>query len=182
MNFNLIPTHRLLLREMNLEVYQYVFSTYTDEQLKEFFGLSNDAELEQKRSMYRNGLTMFNKSFLYFQLLDKQTENFMGWCGFHTWYIQHHRAEIGYGLSEESARGKGYMKEVFPFVLRAGFENMNLHRVEALIGPGNTPSLKLVQRFGFTKEGTLREHYYKDGIAEDSVVFSLLKNEFETLK
>jgi [ribosomal protein S5]-alanine N-acetyltransferase len=182
MNFNLIPTHRLLLREMNLEVYQYVFSTYTDEQLKEFFGLSNDAELEQKRSMYRNGLTMFNKSFLYFQLLNKETEQFIGWCGFHTWYIQHHRAEIGYGLSEENTRGKGYMTEIFPFVLRAGFENMNLNRIEALIGPTNTPSLKLVQRFGFTKEGTLREHYYKDGIAEDSVVFSLLKNEFETLK
>jgi ribosomal-protein-alanine N-acetyltransferase len=178
MDFNIIPTERLLLREMNPSTYQYVFSNYTDEQLMQFFGLVTQQELEQKKSNFTNGLTMFNKSFLYFQLLNKQTEKFIGWCGFHTWYIQHHRAEIGYGLTDESTRGKGFMTEIFPFVLRTGFEKMNLHRIEAFIGPTNTPSLKLVQRFGFTKEGTLREHYYKDGVAEDSVVYSLLKHEF----
>lgn len=178
MNFNIIATERLLLREMNPSVYQYVFTTYNHKQLMQFYGLKNEQELVLKRETFDNGLTMFNKSFLYFQLLDKTNEKFIGWCGYHTWYTQHSRAEIGYGLTEESERGKGYMNEALPVVLSYGFDQMKLHRVEAFIGPDNTPSLKLVQKFGFSREGVLREHYYKNGIAEDSVVFSLLKKEF----
>jgi [ribosomal protein S5]-alanine N-acetyltransferase len=178
MNFNIIPTERLLLREMNPGVYQHVFSSYPDEQLMKFFGFDEEKDLENKKKNYQDGLTMFNKSFLYFQLLKKETGEFIGWCGYHTWYIQHFRAEIGYGLSNEHDRGKGYMKEAFPDIISYGFEKMNLNRIEAFIGPTNTPSLKLVQGYGFTKEGTLREHYHTKERMEDSVVFSLLKHEY----
>jgi [ribosomal protein S5]-alanine N-acetyltransferase len=179
MNFNTIPTQRLLLREMNPEVYRHVFTTYTDEQMMNFFGFKNAAELEIKKQQYNGGLSMFNKTFLYFQLLKKDSGEFIGWCGYHTWYIQHFRSEIGYGLTNEQERAKGYMKEAFPQIIRYGFEKMNLHRIEAFIGPSNIPSLKLVQGSGFKQEGVLREHYYKDGKPEDSVVFSLLRDEYK---
>lgn len=178
MNFNILPTERLLLREMNPEVYNHVFSTYPDEELKYFFGLRSDKELVQKKQTWENGLTMFNKSFLYFQLLQKESGANIGWCGFHTWYFQHFRAEIGYVLTDDTQRGNGYMKEALPGIIRYGFEKMNLHRIEAFIGPANTPSLKLLNRMGFVKEGHLREHYFKDGNIEDSVLYALLKNEF----
>jgi ribosomal-protein-alanine N-acetyltransferase len=180
MNFNIIPTERLLLLEMNPATYKYVFSHYADDQLMKFFGLKNKEELKRKKDDYENGLTMFNKSFCYFQLLDKRTEGFIGWCGYHTWYIRHFRAEIGYGLTEEHERRKGYMKEALPEVIKYGFEQMNLNRIEALIGPDNIASLNLVHRFGFIQEGILREHYCKNGLIEDSLVYSLLKNEFIT--
>jgi [ribosomal protein S5]-alanine N-acetyltransferase len=178
MNFTTIATKRLLLREMTPEVYRYVFNNYPDEELKYFFGLRNDEELGQKKQTWQNGLTMFNKSFLYFQLLKKDSGENIGWCGFHTWYVQHYRAEIGYTLTNETERRNGFMKEALPEIIRYGFEQMKLHRIEAFIGPGNAPSLKLVQNAGFVHEGHLREHYFKDGKIEDSVVFSLLKKEF----
>ncbi len=177
-DFRTLPTKRLLLREMNPEVYQHVFTHYTDEELKQFFGLRTDDELDLKKQTYRNGLTTFNKSFLYFQLVKKETNENIGWCGFHTWYIQHYRAEIGYILTNDGEKGKGYMKEALPEIIRYGFEQMNLHRIEAFVGPANKPSLKLVKSLGFIKEGKLREHYHKDGRIEDSVVFSLLKKEY----
>ena len=71
------------------------------------------------------------------------------------------------------------MREALPEVLKYGFNTMNLHRIEALIAPGNIPSLKLLQRTGFTREGLLREHYMKGGRLEDSVIFSLLRPEYE---
>lgn len=162
---------------MTPEVYHHVFSNYSDEELKYFFGLKNDEELEQKKNTWKNGLTTFNKSFLYFHLVKDTGEN-IGWCGFHTWYTQHRRAEIGYILSKDEERAKGFMKEALHAIVKFGFEQMNLHRIEAFIGPTNTPSLKLVDGLGFTKEGVLREHYIKDGNIEDSVVFSLLQTEF----
>ncbi len=180
MEFNIINTPRLLLREMNPQVYQYLFSTRSDEALMEFFGMKTMEELQQKKDNYQKGFSMFNKSFTYFQLLNKETNAFIGWCGFHTWYTQHSRSEIGYSISDEADRGKGYMKEALAPILDFGFKKLDLHRIEAFIGPNNTPSLNLVKALGFTQEGHLREHYFKDGKMEDSIVFSLLKHEYKT--
>ncbi len=180
MTFDTLPTERLLLRAMTPETYRHAFTTYTDEELKFFFGLHTDEELVQKKSMYNNGLTTFNKSFLYFQLLKKDTEENIGWCGFHTYYTQHARAELGYVLTAEVERAKGYMREALPYVIEYGFETMNLHRIEAFVGPTNTPSLKLIEQIGFRKEGHLKEHYFKNGIAEDSILYGLLKSEYKS--
>jgi len=167
---------------MTPDVYRHAFENLPDDALKFFFGLNADEELQQKKNTWVNGLTTFNKSFLYFQLLKKDTEENIGWCGFHTWYIQHHRAEIGYVLTNTSERGNGYMKEAITEIVKYGFEKMNLHRIEAFIEPNNTASLKLAQHLGFVKEGYLREHYLKNGKMEDSVVFSLLKTEFNPIE
>ena len=102
----------------------------------------------------------------------------MGWCGYHTWYIQHDRAELGYELYHESDRGKGYMSELMPYVIEYGFKDMNLNRIEAMVGPTNIPSLKLLEASGFVKEGQMRSHYLRDGEYQDSLVFSLLRNEY----
>lgn len=59
---------------------------------------------------------------------------------------------------------------------------MQLNRVEAMIGPGNTASIRLVKKFGFVEEGRLRGHYCKKGTIEDSLVFGLLKAEYSPLK
>ena len=118
------------------------------------------------------------KSFLYFHLLEKHTNSVIGWCGYHTWFTQHRRAEIGYVLNDDSNKGKGYMKEALPAVLKYGFEKMDLHRIEALVAPGNIPSLKLLQHTGFTHEGLLRQHYMKNSLLEDSAIFSLLCHEY----
>jgi ribosomal-protein-alanine N-acetyltransferase len=162
---------------MNPAVYHHVFTTYSNDLLMKFFGFQHENDLEAKRKNFHDGLTMFNKSFLYFQLLRKENNEFIGWCGYHTWYIPHSRAEIGYGLTHEEDRGKGYMKEAFPAIVNYGFETMTLNRIEAFIGPSNAASLKLVERFGFTREGCMRKHYFTNGHFEDSVVFSLLKDD-----
>ena len=177
MKFNTLTTERLLLRELTPEVYDHVFNSYTDQELRSFFALVDDEQLNQKKLTWKNGLTMFNKSFVYFQLLRKDTACNIGWCGFHTWHFPHKRAEIGYVLTDEEERDKGYMKEALAEIIRYGFNKMNLHRIEALIEPSNIPSLKLAVRFGFVKEGHLREHYFKDGKMEDSVLYALLKTE-----
>ena len=175
----IIKTKRLLLRALTPEIYEEVFSTFSEEGLMQFFGCRDANELDEERKKYNEGLSMYRKSFLVFQLIEKETNQIIGWCGFHTWYLPHFRAEVGYVLSDESKRGKGYMKEALPAVLDYGFNVMGLKRVEAFLSLENTPSLKLVTSLGFKEEGTLRDHYFKDGRLEDSTVFSLLLNEYE---
>ena len=71
------------------------------------------------------------------------------------------------------------MTEALSEVIRYGFENMNLNRIQALIADRNIPSKKLLQRNGFSFEGTMREDYVVDGKSEDSNCYSLLKHEWQ---
>ena len=96
----------------------------------------------------------------------------------HVWYLDHNRAEIGYALTDNPEKSKGLMTEAMNSILKYGFEEMKLHRIEAFIGPENIPSLKLVAKFNFKKEGVLRQHYFKNDKMEDSAVFALLKDEY----
>ena len=49
--------------------------------------------------------------------------------------------------------GRGLMTEAVGMAVRYAFDTLGLHRVEANIQPGNAPSITLVRRLGFTKEG-----------------------------
>lgn len=175
MHFEILQTEHLSLRKLTPEVFDYIYAIYTDEALIHFLGLSDEKQLQIEKEKHQKGLSTFNRSFTYFQIINKKTNTIIGWCGYHTWYLDHHRAEIGYGLFDDSFKGKGIMTEAIKPILDYGFYKMNLHRIEAFIAPENVPSIKLVEKFGFKKEGVLKEHYFKNNVMEDSAVYSLLK-------
>jgi ribosomal-protein-alanine N-acetyltransferase len=68
-------------------------------------------------------------------------------------------AFLGYGAVAAHA-GRGYMTEGLGLVLRRAFTELRLHRLEANIQPGNAPSIALVKRCGFVREG-FSERYLK---------------------
>jgi ribosomal-protein-alanine N-acetyltransferase len=125
---------------------------------------------------------MYGISFCYFYLIEKSSGNNIGWCGFHKWYTRHSRGELGYVMTDEPAKGKGYMKEALGPVLKYGFNTLKLHRVEAMVAAWNEPSLKLLKGNGFVNEGNLREHYFENNIYDDSLMFSLLVGEYTSKK
>lgn len=170
-----LNTQRLILRRIDPEVLTYLHQEENEEELIKVLGLNSKEELKRERERYSKGRWTFNKSFCYFQLILKNQGRIVGWCGYHTWFLDHDRAELGYELYLAEDREKGYMGEALPEVLSYGFAQMELHRIEALVGPQNIPSLKLIDKYLFQKEGRLIEHYKRDGKYEDSVMYALLK-------
>jgi [ribosomal protein S5]-alanine N-acetyltransferase len=61
-------------------------------------------------------------------------------------------AYLGYWIGAPYAK-QGYMTEALPLALSHAFQVLGLHRVEANIMPTNRPSLALVRRAGFHREG-----------------------------
>lgn len=180
MDYNILLTPRLTLRIVTPQGYNHALENLSDTELMAFFG-TDEAGIAKERFRYNGGLVTFNRSFISFYIIENESSKVIGWCGFHTWYTEHNRAEIGYFLNDDCHKHKGYMSEVLPVVLRYGFEQMNLHRVEALLADYNTASKRLLIKSGFVYEGCLRQHYYVDGVPEDSVIYSLLKDEFEVV-
>jgi ribosomal-protein-alanine N-acetyltransferase len=62
------------------------------------------------------------------------------------------QAFLGYWVGAAFS-GRGYMTDALRLVLRYGFENLKLHRIEANIQPENGDSKRLVTRVGFRLEG-----------------------------
>lgn len=62
------------------------------------------------------------------------------------------QAYLGY-YAFASHAGRGYMLEAMALVLDHAFRVLRLHRIEANIQPDNAPSIALMQRAGFSKEG-----------------------------
>jgi ribosomal-protein-alanine N-acetyltransferase len=104
-------------------------------------------------------------------LIDKENNKIIGTCGYHNWYKEHNRAELGYTITNEVYKGLGVMSEAMKVVLEHGFVKMKLHRIEALVGTQNVASIKLLEKFGFTKEGVLKEHHLINDVYEDSIVY-----------
>ena len=176
MTFETIETDRLLLQKLTPEIMKRIFEENNDDEIKKTLGISEDEFVRQKK-IHEKGYESYNRSMLNFQMVEKYSAKIIGNCGFHTWNPQHHRAEIGYALNAEEFKNKGFMKEALEKIIEFGFQEMNLNRIEALIDENNLPSRKLLDYFGFTKEGIARGHYLVDGVFEDSVLFSLLKSD-----
>lgn len=182
MQFDLLETERLLLKGISPEVMTSIFETLPKPEIKKLLGHRSDEEYLKEESKHHNGYSSYNRRFRLFLLTDKTTGSIIGRCGIHNWNEEHRRAEIGYVMHDEASKRKGLMTEAVGRIIDFGFEQLNLHRLEALVGADNTPSLRILEKFGFVTEGRLRQHYLTPGGYVDSLFFSLLKDEYSPSK
>jgi [ribosomal protein S5]-alanine N-acetyltransferase len=179
LHHKILETERMWLKELTPELMDELFTGHSDAEVMDFLGLKTDEELATAKSNWQKGLTMYRISFRSFVMAEKPSGRIIGKLGFHTWHLEHQRAEVGYAVHEDTDKNRGFMKEALKAVIRYGFEEMQLNRIEASVGTQNEPSLKLMKHFGFTMEGIMRSHYYRNGKMEDSAWFSLLKTEYK---
>ena len=158
---------------MNLDL----FELSKDEQLN-FLGYKDVKKLEVYLDKVKKSLENQSLSTKWWDLIHRETGETMGNCGFHNWSEHHERAELGYALHEDF-RGEKIMTEAVLKVLAFGFNEMKLNRIEALVGTDNIPSIKIIENAGFKKEGLLRSHYKENNVITDSLIYSLLKTEYE---
>ncbi|MDQ2917789.1 MAG: GNAT family N-acetyltransferase [Pseudomonadota bacterium] len=84
-----------------------------------------------------------------------------------------HSAYVGY-YAFASLAGDGYMTEGFALALDFAFRELKLHRIEANVQPANSPSLALVERVGFAREGYSPRYVKIAGRWRDHVRFAVL--------
>lgn len=83
-------------------------------------------------------------------------------------------AEIGYWVVP-AARGRRIAPRVVDAVVRRGFADLGLERVQLLHDVANTASARVAERAGFVLEGRLRKSYrYGDGVRCDELLWSRL--------
>ena len=86
-------------------------------------------------------------------------------------------SEIGFAVARDWW-GQGTMKEVLPLLVDFAFTKLGLRRLEADVDPRNLASLHLLERFGFKREGLLRERYFMNEELQNAVLLGLLRREW----
>ncbi|MED1569735.1 GNAT family protein [Bacillus paramycoides] len=95
--------------------------------------------------------------------------------------FKNREGEIGYIINPNYWR-MGFATEVSQILIRIGFEELNLHRISATCDPRNIGSKKVLEKNEMTKEGRIRESLLlKDGW-RDSLLYSILEQEWKEIK
>jgi ribosomal-protein-alanine N-acetyltransferase len=89
-------------------------------------------------------------------------------------------ATLGYWMGAAHA-GKGRMTRAVAAVVRFGFDTLRLHRIEAACIPDNAPSIALLERNGFQREGFARAYLKINDAWRDHILLALLEGEAKRL-
>jgi ribosomal-protein-alanine N-acetyltransferase len=83
---------------------------------------------------------------------------------------------LGYWIGAPFAH-QGYMTRGVSALVPFAFEGLRLHRIEAACIPTNQPSIKLLERTGFQREGYAREYLCINGLWQDHLLYARLQGD-----
>ncbi len=180
--FSRIPelgTERLILRALRVSDSADMFEYARDPDVTRYLLWRPHADvgythryLEYLGSRYRIG------AHYEWAIVHRETGRMIGTCGFARIDCAHDCGELGYVLNP-AFRGQGLMPEAATCVLRFGFEELGLHRIEARYMVENTTSLRVMEKIGMCHEGILHGAMLVKGAYRDIGVCAILKDQFE---
>lgn len=88
----------------------------------------------------------------------------------------HERGMLGYWLGVPYW-GQGFTSEAAKAVVHYGFDELELHRIEATCMPHNVGSSRVMEKAGMSYEGTLRDYYRKSDGFRDAAMYAVLRNQ-----
>jgi ribosomal-protein-alanine N-acetyltransferase len=86
-------------------------------------------------------------------------------------------AHLGYWIDVDH-QSKGYVTESVERAVTFAFETLGLHRVQAAVMPRNRPSLRVLEKLGFRKEGLSARYLQIGGRWEDHEIFAVTEEEW----
>jgi len=120
---------------------------------------------------------------LAFAIIDQKTDQIAGSTRFTNTSFENKRVEIGFTFLGPSFQQTAMNTEAKFLMLRYVFEELNLNRVEFIADYLNAKSRKAILRLGAKEEGLMRQHIVmKNGRVRDSMLYSIIKYEWESVK
>lgn len=175
-----LKTPRLILRHVRPADASALLDIFTDQETMRYWSRPVFEREEQASDYIRELQDSLDaaQGIRWGIALKEESERLIGFGGYYAWHRQHCRAEIHYILGRRSW-GQGYATEALRPMVNFGFDHMSLHSIEAQVSAGNSDSERLLNRLGFMREGHLRENYRVGTEFVDSLIFSLLKRDWQ---
>jgi methylmalonyl-CoA/ethylmalonyl-CoA epimerase len=181
--FPILETERLTLREFQMVDVPLVLDMYARQDMNQWLEHGPMISIEEAERKVRSRMGLFENGLGYRWAITFKDfpEKLIGSCGYFSVRIGTHTVEMGYELHPDYWQ-QGIMSEALTAVIDYSFGVSSLfpvHRIEALVDPGNVASIKLLTKLGFFDEGLRRGFGYWKGAYRDVILFALLSSDWE---
>lgn len=175
-----IETERLILRRFNYtddeDMLQYWVA---DERIQSLYSEPVYTTKDEVKGLLDKYIGSYDKDDYYrWAIIEKKSNKCIGQIAYFLVDNKNHFAEIEYCIGTEF-QCKGYATEATKAIIEYGFKKINLHKVQICTKTINQPSKRVIEKCGFTYEGTMRDFFYMNGEYVGRLYFSILKSEFE---
>lgn len=174
-----IETERLLLRRFSYSDCKDMLKYWiADENVQTSYGepvYQTETEVNTLLDKYIGNYE--HNDFYRWAVIETASGSCIGQIAFFLVDSKNHFAEIEYCIGTEFQQ-RGYATEAAKAVIRYGFEAIRLHKVQICHRSNNLPSKRVIEKCGFTYEGTLRDYFYIDGKYFDRLYYSIIRDEY----
>ena len=178
----MLVTDRLLLRRIEEHDVNEIFFIRSDKRVMEFIERHSAKSIDEAAQFIQNSDDLIKKNeAIQWGISLKNNAKLIGTICIWNISKENHRGEIGYVLMP-GAQGKGIMQEALTEVIIYGFQVIKLHSIEANVNPENIPSIKLLERNNFKREGLFKENIFFDGKFFDTAIYSILSQSHQEMK
>lgn len=132
-------------------------------------------EVKVERVKRFRGMFDLGEDYIY-GIFSRDETRLLGGTGLHT-RLGDDQLEIGYWIHKDFIN-QGLVTESTAALVKVAFEVILIHRLEIHCDPGNVASAAIPRKLGFTHEGTLRAKTRFLDRWSDSMIWSMLENEY----
>lgn len=176
--FPTIATPRLLLRALRESDLDDLYAYASDPEIDRFTPWRHYQSMAEARADLDDFLAEYKAHGMGAWGIEHQADQrLIGIATFSPPHPHHRRAELGYTIAR-NYWGAGYATEATQALIRFGFEQMNLVRIEAVCLPDNIASTRVLQKIGMRYEGLLRGYQIWRGTPCDLQMYALAIDDF----
>lgn len=175
-----LTTPRLLLREIVENDWQSVLAYQSKPDYLKYYAWEERAKADVQAFIRKFLAEQKEQPRYRFQLAVTlaETGQLIGICGLRKPTADSQEAEIGYEI-DPAFWGHGYATEAADQMMTFGFADLQLHRIWAWCIVENRASVRVLEKLGMQREGRLRENRWVKGRWHDTLIYGILRQEWE---
>lgn len=169
----MIKGKRVNLVPLNDECFDLILTWVNDPEIREFTGSRFPvSRIEHEVWFKSRAIDKYNKTFA-IQLVD--TKKFIGIVGNNEYDPINRTTYPFIYIGNSDYKGKGYGQEALNLIINFCFHELNIHKVFGYLFSYNKASKNMLEKCGYILEGTLKEHWYKNGKYHDVLVMGRVR-------
>lgn len=174
-----LETERLVLRDIEWSALDDIHSLHSLPEVDEFNTLGIPADINETKQFLApiidNRSAQPRTNFCW-TIEGASSRSFVGFIGMNLTGDRFRMAEIYFKLMPASW-GNGYATEAAKTVIRFGFDQLQLHRIEAGVATENKVSIRVLEKLGMTREGIRRKILPIRGQWKDNYHYAILETD-----
>ena len=176
-----IETNRLILRRFSLSDAGSAYENWaSDAELQDAYGEPAYATVRETTELLEKYMKKYAQNdYFRWAIIERESGSCIGQIAYFLVDKNNHFAEIEYCVGAHFQKN-GYATEATRAVITYGFREIQLHKVQICVRPQNAASRRVIEKCGFTYEGTLRDFFFRGGKYEGRMYFSMLDSEFHS--